>query len=95
MANGPPRTCQTCIHRFGENCRHPQAIHVWGSLQGMQNALPDKGWPRWPEAKRACGFFRPTSEWLTTAENVSRAETLKIQAPKPRPSPSLIQMFGV
>lgn len=65
------RSCETCNHKRGAECRHPQAVNIWGRLLGMKNTLPDKGWPRYPAANSWCGFWNPTSAWL--AETISAA----------------------
>lgn len=60
----PPKFCADCSHRQGEQCRHPQSAHLWGRLIGLQNVLPDRGWPRYPAATSACGWWHPSKEWL-------------------------------
>lgn len=65
------RHCENCIHREKDECHHPQAIHMWGRLTGMQNVLPDKGWPRWPKVTGWCGFWKPDQEWLDKAEKAA------------------------
>lgn len=62
----PPKFCADCSHRQGEHCRHPQSAHLWGRLIGLQNVLPDRGWPRYPTATAACGWWNPTKQWLET-----------------------------
>lgn len=59
------RSCETCDYKSGNECRHPQAVNVWGRLEGMRNNLPYIGWPRYPAAKAWCGFWYPTAEWLS------------------------------
>lgn len=62
------RTCKQCTYRLETECRNPQAIHIWGSLNGMKTVLPDRGWPRWPKADSWCGFWKPTEEWLSAVK---------------------------
>ncbi len=66
------RNCMTCVHRHADLCKHPQAAHIWGKLGGLQTILPDRGWPRWPQATEWCGFFNPTQEWRDKAESTAK-----------------------
>lgn len=62
------RNCKSCIHRIAGECRHPQAVNIWGRIVGMKNSLTDRGWPRWPKADGWCGFFAPDADWLRAQE---------------------------
>jgi hypothetical protein len=55
------RNCAACTHKMADECRHPQAIHLWGRIAGLENVLPAKGWPRWPVVADTdwCGWWKP------------------------------------
>jgi len=68
-----PRACVDCLHRNGEDCRHPQAEWHWGHFLGLDARYSP---PRWPKADRGCGFFKPTEQWIARAAALARALAL-------------------